>query len=89
MLLPLQYPKNLLILLEAISMVHGFNRFVPNLFKYLIFDEGHHDQAYNNTFEKRGFNTRTMLLLVGSELTLFIFIFMAIGTLLLLKRLCK
>ena len=89
MLLHLQYPKNLLIFLEALAMVHGFNRFVPNIFKYLLFDEDYHDEAYNETFEGRGFNTRTMLLLVGSELTLFIFIFIAIGVLLVLKRLCK
>ena len=89
MLLPLQFPKNLLIFLDAIAMVHGFNKFIPNLFAFLIFDEDYHDQAYNDTFKNRGFDTRTMLLLVGSELTLFLFIFIAIGLLLIIKKFCK
>ena len=89
MLLPLQYPKNLLIFLEALSLVHGFNKYVPNMFKILLFDEDYHDSAYNKTFEQRGFDTRTMLLLVGSEISMFVFIFIAIGSLLLLKKLFK
>ena len=89
MLLSLQFPKNLLIFLEAIALVHGFNRFVPNLFKYLVFDEDYHDESYNETYKSRGFNTRTMLLLIGSELTLFVLIYLLIGILLIARKYCK
>ena len=89
MLLPLLFPKNLLIFLEAIALVHGFNKFVPNLFKYLIFDDDYHEQSFNSTFKSRGFDNRTMILLVGSEFTLFLIIFLIIGFLLLLKKCLK
>ena len=89
MLLHLKYPKNLLIFLEALSLVHGFNTYVPNIFKFLLFEENNRDQPYNETFEQRGFDTRTMLILVGSEISLFVFIFMAIAILILVKRMFK
>ena len=89
MLLPLLFPKNLLIFLENMAMVHGFNKYTPNLFKYIFYDKEYSETPLNTTYKNRGFNSRTMILLVGSELTTFCFIFILIGILLLLKKYCK
>ena len=89
MLLPLLFPKNLLIFLGNMAMVHGFNKFTPNLFKYILYDEEYSESPLNDTYKNRGFSSRTMILLVGSELTTFCFIFILIGILLVLKKYFK
>ena len=67
-------------------MVHGFNRFVPNIFKYLFFHGNYEKEPLNDTFNSRGFDNRTMILLVGSEITMLCFIFILIAFLTLLKK---
>ena len=89
MLIPLFFPKNLLMLLENIALVHGFNKFIPNLFKYIFTQDDRQREPFNHTFKKRGFNNRTMILLAGSEITAYCFIIIGIGILILVKRKAK
>ena len=86
MLLSLYFPENLLIFLKAVSLAHGYNKFVPNIFKYLVFDDELHEDSYNDTFKKRGFSNRTTLLLIGSEITSILIILFAICLSLLFRR---
>ena len=86
MLLPLFFPKNLLIFLKAVALTHGFNQFIPNLFKLFIFDLEYHDNSYNYAFETRGFESRATLLLIGSDISLILAIFIVIACVLLLKK---
>ena len=70
-------------------MVHGFNRFVPNMFMYLFFHGDYEEEPYNETFKNRGFNNRTMILLVGSEITMLCLILLLTVFLVVLKKYIK
>ena len=70
-------------------MVHGFNKLIPNLFKYLLFHGDYEDDAMNPTFDNRGFSSRTMLILVGSEITLLCLILITIALLKIIAKTCK
>ena len=88
-LIPIRFPKNLLIFLQAIALVHGYNQFIPNIFGYLVFDEELEENSFNSCFESRGFRTRTMILLIGSDMTLLLFMFLLIPLVILLKKKLK
>ena len=67
-------------------LAHGYNKFIPNIFKYLIFDDGYHENSYNKTFKNRGLDSRTTILLIGSELTLILIILAIISICVVLRK---
>ena len=67
------------------ALTHGYNQFIPNIFKLFVFDQEYHEKTYNYAFETRGFESRTTLLLIGSDITLILAIYLTIAVALLIK----
>ena len=69
-LISLSFPTNLLAFLGYLESVHNFNKWLPNPFEY-VFREKYLDLSpYNEQFADRGFQSRNMLYLCGSDLVM-------------------
>ena len=60
------FPENLSEFLSYLEIVHNFNSFIPNLFKYVVQDED--NSSFSATFKSRNIPTRNILLLCGSDI---------------------
>ncbi len=85
-LLNLNYPQNVISFLEYVESVYNFNSWLPNPFSYMF--PGLEKVPYNAQFASRGFTSRNMLYLCGSDLIMLALMASAILVLVPLSKVC-
>ncbi len=69
-LISLNFPDNVLTFLGYMGTVHNFNTWLPNFFQYMFRAKYLDLSPYNDNFAERGFASRNMLYLCGSDLAM-------------------
>ncbi len=77
-LITLNYPENVLTFLSYVGSVNNFNTWLPNPFEYIFPAKNLDLSPYNSHFEDRGFTSRNMLYLCGSDLVMLVVMGLAI-----------
>ncbi len=85
-LLDLEYPANLLIFLDCLESVHNFNKWMPNIFAYILDTRDLELRPYTFQFEDRGFGNRNLLFLCGPDLMSLCLTLLLIGILIPLSQ---
>ncbi len=85
-LMTMEYPPNLLVFFDCLESVHNFNKWMPNIFTFILRVEDLDRQPFNPQFEERGFTNRNLLLLCGPDLMSLCLTLLAIGILIPLSK---
>ena len=85
-LMQLEFPENVLIFFGQIESVHNYNKWLPNVFSLILETNKFNDEAYNDSFERRGFNSCIMLILAGSDFIVLAVMVISVAVLAILKR---
>jgi hypothetical protein len=88
-LIKLHYPPNLLIFFDCLEYVHNFNKWLPNIFDYILRPSELNLEAYNQQYEDRGFPHRNFLLLCGPDILVLLGILLFTGLVIPLASLCS
>ena len=74
----LNYPGNMMVLLDYLNYFNNATSYFPNAFDYFLVKDKLTNDAYNPQFNSIGVKTRNMLSIVGSDLQILIIVLISL-----------